>query len=51
MFYQKKMIGKKLRKIMYISKHNSNKEKQVILSMIPNREEWHYLPIKTYHYY
>ena len=37
--------------LAYISKHNSNKEKQFILSMIPNREEWHYLPIKNYHYY
>ena len=25
----------------YVSKHNSNREKQVILSMIPNGEKWH----------
>ena len=27
--------------ITYISKHNSNREKQVILLMIPNSEKWH----------
>ena len=27
----------------YVSKHNSNCEKQVILLMIPNGEGWHYL--------
>ena len=27
----------------YVSKHNSNREKQVILLMIPNGEKWHYL--------
>ena len=26
----------------YVSKHNANREKQVILLMIPNREGWHY---------
>ena len=26
--------------------HNSNRENQVILLMIPNREEWHYLAVK-----
>ena len=30
----------------YVSKHNSNSEKQVILLMIPDREEWHYLAVK-----
>ena len=30
----------------YISKHNSNREKQVFLFMIPNGEEWHFLIIK-----
>ena len=43
MFYilkQKKYPG-------YVSKHNSNREKQVILLMIPNRKTWHYLAVKT----
>ena len=31
---------------VYVSKHNSNREKQVILSMILNGERWHYLPLK-----
>ena len=33
---------------IYISKTHSNCEKQIILSMIPNKEkeEWHYLLIK-----
>ena len=26
----------------YVLKHNSNREKQVILLMIPNGEGWHY---------
>ena len=30
----------------YISKHNSNLEKQVILLMIPNGEGWHYPAVK-----
>ena len=30
----------------YISKHNPNCEKQGILLMIPNGEEWHYLAAK-----
>ena len=30
----------------YVSKNNSNRHKQVILLMIPNREKWHYLAIK-----
>ena len=30
----------------YVSRHNSNREKQVILLMIPNGERWHYLAIK-----
>ena len=30
----------------YISKHNSNHEKQVILSMMSNGEGWHYLAVK-----
>ena len=30
----------------YISKHNSNREKQVIFLMIPNREKWHSVAVK-----
>ena len=30
----------------YVSKHNSNREKQVILLMIPNGEGWHFLAVK-----
>ena len=30
----------------YVSKCNSNREKQVSLLMIPNREKWHYLAVK-----
>ena len=30
----------------YVSKHNSNREKQVILIMISNREKWHFLEVK-----
>ena len=29
----------------YVSKHNSNYEKQVILLMIPNEERCHYLAV------
>ena len=32
----------------YVSKHTSNREKQVILSMISNGEGWHYLAEKNY---
>ena len=33
----------------YVSKHTSNREKQVILLIIPNREKlWHYLAVKNY---
>ena len=35
----------------YVSKHNSNREKQVILLMILNGEGWHYLAEKNYQYY
>ena len=31
----------------YASNHNSNREKQVILLMILNGEEWHYLTVKA----
>ena len=30
----------------YISIHNLNHENQIILLMIPNAEEWHYLAVK-----
>ena len=30
----------------YVSKHNSNCEKQVIPLLIPNEEKWHYLAVK-----
>ena len=30
----------------YISKYNSNREKQIILLMIPNEKSWHYLAVK-----
>ena len=30
----------------YVSKHNSNREKQVITLVILNREKWDYLAIK-----
>ena len=36
----------KLIAIAYISKHNSNREKQVILLMIPNGAKRHYLAVK-----
>ena len=35
----------------YVSKYNSNCEKEVILLMISNREKWHYLAVKNYWYY
>ena len=30
----------------YVSKHNSNREKQVIILIISNGEKWHYLAVK-----
>ena len=36
---------------VYVSKHKSDWEKQVILLMIPNGERWHYLALKNYQYY
>ena len=30
----------------YISKHNSNREQQAILSMITNWEGWYYIAVK-----
>ena len=43
----------------YVSKHNSNRGKQVTLLMIPNgekretkfEERWHYLAVKNYEHY
>ena len=35
----------------YISKHNSNREKQVIRLMIRNGEKCHYLAVKNYLHY
>ena len=32
--------------LAYVSKHNSNREKQVILLIVPNGEGWHYLVVK-----
>ena len=29
----------------YISKHNSNRKKQIIFLMIPNEEGWHYITV------
>ena len=31
---------------VYVSKHNSNHEKQAILLMSPNEEKWRYLAVK-----
>ena len=36
---------------VYVSKHNSNREKQVILLMIPNEEGWCYIAVQNYQYY
>ena len=33
--------------LAYVSKHNSNREKQVILLMLPKREGWSCLTVKT----
>ena len=33
----------------YVSKHNTNREKQVILLMISNREGWYYLAVNYQH--
>ena len=34
---------------LYVSKHNSNREKQAILLMIRNGEGYHYLVVKKYY--
>ena len=41
------ILRKKKKYPTYVTKHNSNREKQVILTMIPNREGWHYLAVKN----
>ena len=41
----------KFKSFAYVSEHNLNCEKQVILLIITNREEWHYLAVKTYQHY
>ena len=43
MFY---MLKKKKIYPAFVSKHNSNREKQVILLMIPNGEGLHYITVK-----
>ena len=40
------MLKKEERHPVYVSKHNSNREKQVILLIIPNGEKFHYLSVK-----
>ena len=37
--------------LAFVSKHNSNCEKQVILLMIPNGEGWNYLVVKNDQHY
>ena len=39
------MLNKKIYPA-YVSKQNPSCEKQVILLMIPNSEEWHYVAVK-----
>ena len=39
-------VKKEKRYPAYVSKNNSNREKQVILLMIWNGERWHYLGVK-----
>ena len=45
------MINKKKIYPTYVSKHNSNREKQAILLMIPNGEGRQYLSLKNYQHY
>ena len=35
----------------YVSKHNSNRKKQVIFLMVPSGEILHYLTVKSYQHY
>ena len=34
-----------------VSKHDLNREKQIVLLMIPNGERWHYVSVKIYLHY
>ena len=45
------MLKKKKIYPAYVSKHNSNREKRVILLMIANREGWCYLAVKKFQHY
>ena len=45
------MLKKKKINSVYVSKHNSDCERQVIFLMIPNGEGWHYLAVKNYQRY
>ena len=40
------MLKKKKIYPAYVSKHNSNNEKQVIILTVSNREKWNYLAVK-----
>ena len=40
------LYAKKEKNPAYVSKHNSNREKQIILLMIQNGEGWHYIAVK-----
>ena len=40
------MLKRKMIYHTFVSKHNSYCAKQVVLLIIPNREKWHYLPVK-----
>ena len=40
------MLKKKRIYLVYVLKHNSNREKQVNLLMILNGEGWHYIAVK-----
>ena len=40
------MLKKENTNPAYISKHNSNREKLVILLVIPNGKRWHYFTVK-----
>ena len=35
----------------YVSRYNSNREKQITLLMIPNGNGWHYLAVKNCQHY
>ena len=39
------LVKKKKTYPAYVSKHNSNHEKQVVHLIIPNGEAWHYLAV------